>query len=176
MHGNKKFNKYDLSGSYGIGYTSKGEKFYFDLEDYGIIKFHCWYIETGGRLCARNAKGGTPLKFHRLVMNSPLLPMEVDHINRKQYDNRKSNLRVCSHAENLHNVKVHTTNTSGITGVSFRKDTQKYTSRIEYNKQVIHLGCFVKMKDAIIARLQAEKKYFGKFASQRHLFEEYNIK
>ena len=26
----KKYNKYDLTGEYGIGYTSKGEEFYFD--------------------------------------------------------------------------------------------------------------------------------------------------
>ena len=28
----KKYNKYDLSGEYGIGYTFKGEEFYFDLK------------------------------------------------------------------------------------------------------------------------------------------------
>ena len=35
---NKKFNEYNLSGEYGIGYTAKGEEFYFDLEDYYKIK------------------------------------------------------------------------------------------------------------------------------------------
>ena len=30
----KKYNKYDLTNDYGIGYTSKNELFYFDLEDY----------------------------------------------------------------------------------------------------------------------------------------------
>ena len=38
---NKKYNSYDLSGEYGIGYTSKGKKFYFDLEDYDKIKDYC---------------------------------------------------------------------------------------------------------------------------------------
>ena len=34
----------------------------------------------------------------------------------------------------------------------------------------------VKVKeDAIKARLMAEKKYFGYFAPQRHLFEEYGV-
>lgn len=27
---NKKYNEYDLSGDYGIGYTDKGDEFYFD--------------------------------------------------------------------------------------------------------------------------------------------------
>lgn len=42
----KKFNKYDLSGDFGIGYTNKNEEFYFDLEDYDLIKNHCWIVST----------------------------------------------------------------------------------------------------------------------------------
>ena len=34
---------------------------------------------------------------------------------------------------------------------------------------------FDKIEDAIKARLEAEKKYFGEFAPQRHLFEQYGI-
>lgn len=41
---NKRYNIYDLTGEYGIGYTSKGEKFYFDLEDYDKIKDYCWHV------------------------------------------------------------------------------------------------------------------------------------
>src|SRR5574344_527323 len=40
----RKYNTYDLSGEYGIGYTSKGEEFYFDLEDYDKIKDYCWCL------------------------------------------------------------------------------------------------------------------------------------
>ena len=39
-----KKNEYNLLGDYGIGYTSKGEAFYFDLEDYNKIKNYCWFI------------------------------------------------------------------------------------------------------------------------------------
>ena len=40
---NKKYNKYDLSSDYGIGWTSNtNEKFYFDLEDYDKIQDYCW--------------------------------------------------------------------------------------------------------------------------------------
>lgn len=35
---NRKQNIYDLTKEYGIGYTFKGEEFYFDLEDYDKIK------------------------------------------------------------------------------------------------------------------------------------------
>lgn len=43
---NKKHNKYDLSGEYGIGYTFQGKEFYFDLDDYDKIKNYCWYIDN----------------------------------------------------------------------------------------------------------------------------------
>lgn len=39
----KKYNRYDLSGEYGIGYASNTNNlFYFDLENYDLIKNFCW--------------------------------------------------------------------------------------------------------------------------------------
>lgn len=48
----RKYNKYDLSGDYGIGFTSKGEQFYFDLEDYTLINQYCWSLSTNGYVVA----------------------------------------------------------------------------------------------------------------------------
>lgn len=42
---NKRYNTYDLSGDFGKGYTSKGEEFWFDKEDYDKIKDYCWYFD-----------------------------------------------------------------------------------------------------------------------------------
>lgn len=39
------YNQYNLSGSFGIGYTMKNEEFYFDIEDYDKIKDYCWRID-----------------------------------------------------------------------------------------------------------------------------------
>ena len=40
---NKKYNKYDLSGECGVGITTNtNTKFYFDIEDYDIIKNYAW--------------------------------------------------------------------------------------------------------------------------------------
>ena len=39
----KRYNRYDLSGEYGIGWTSNTNKeFYFDLDRYDDIKHICW--------------------------------------------------------------------------------------------------------------------------------------
>ena len=50
----RKFNNYDLTGSFGIGYTTKGEEFYFDLEDYDLIKNYNWHIDKSGYVVANS--------------------------------------------------------------------------------------------------------------------------
>jgi hypothetical protein len=61
---NKKYNTYDLSGEYGIGYTLKGEEFYFDLEDYDLIKDYYWSINNEGYLSASK----NTVFLHRVVL------------------------------------------------------------------------------------------------------------
>ena len=48
-------------------------------------------------------------------------------------------------------------------------------ARIVLNKKDIYLGRYSNKEDAIKARLEAEIKYFGEFAPQRHLFKQYGI-
>jgi hypothetical protein len=66
-------------------------------------------------------------------------------------------------------------NTSGITGVVWNKGKQKWVAQIQYKNKMRYLGGFINKDDAIYARLQAEQKYFGEFAPQKHLYEQYNI-
>lgn len=89
---NKKYNTYDLSGEYGIGYTSKGEEFYFDLEDYDLIKDYCWCVDSQGYIKSGN------IFLHRIIMNSPIVHFDIDHKYGKntRHDNRKSNLRIAT--------------------------------------------------------------------------------
>ena len=55
------------------------------------------------------------------------------------------------------------------------KRLNKWRARITIDDTPIYLGIFENKDDAIRARLQAEKQYFGEFAPQKHLFELYNI-
>ena len=46
---NVKYNKYDLLGSFGVGWTTNTNKeFWFDLEDYDKIKDYCWAENNNG--------------------------------------------------------------------------------------------------------------------------------
>ena len=160
---NKSCNTYDLSGEYGMGYTSKGEEFYFDLEDYDLIKDYCWYINNRKYVCAK--VNNRQILLHRVVLQINN-GYEVDHIqgNTSRHDNRKSNLRVCTHSENMKNVGLRTDNTSGVTGVHFDKSKQKWVVRIVIDGKRTVLGEYNSFENAKRKRLEAEKKYYGEFS------------
>jgi hypothetical protein len=90
-------------------------------------------------------------------------PKEVDHKRGNKSDNRWSKLRLAKHYQNGANHKLHKSNTSGISGVDFYKNMNKYRVRIRYKYKYIHVGYFDTLREAKHARRQAEKQYFGKF-------------
>lgn len=159
----KKYNEYDLSGEYGIGYTSKGEEFYFDLEDYDKIKDYCWYINSRGYVIRPlNGKSGSRF-FHRMIIDCPD-GFEIDHIHQdKKYDNRKSNLRVCTHMENSMNRKIRPDNTSGVTGVYWVKKQHKWLSMIVANGRT-QKKRFKNFEDAVAQRKKWEREFFKEFS------------
>lgn len=169
----KRFNQYDLSGEYGIGWTTNtNEEFYFDLLDYDTIKNYCWHKNANGYCRTRD-----PLTKKTILMHILLGCKNHDHANRNKLDNRRNNLRPCTYQENNRNRGLQSNNTSGIIGVVYHKGAQKWCAEIvkDNNKSSEYLGIFCNKEDAIRARLTAEKEYFGEFAPQRHLFEEYGI-
>ena len=113
----KKHNTYDLSGEYGIVYTSKGEEFWFDKEDYDKVKDYYWRKDPHGYLRCQifdpDTKKYIIFSFHRIVTDCPddLVP---DHINGKRFDNRKCNLRIATRCQNNMNMRISRNNTSGI--------------------------------------------------------------
>lgn len=147
-------NTYDLSGEYGIGYTSNGEEFYFDLEDYDKIKDYTRFINSG---YVRTKRDGRVIKLHKLLCEGE----EIDHFNRNKLDNRKSNLRPITHKQNMLNRSIAVNNTSGVTGVSFNKSHNKWYANISENGNRHSLGYFDNFDDAVAARKAAEEKYFG---------------
>lgn len=163
----KRYNKYDLSGEYGIGYTLKDEEFYFDLDDYDLIKDHCWHITKRGYVATRDEnKNGGRISLHRLVMGFPDKCFDIDHIHGKQSrnDNRRSNLRIVTRSQNNMNSALSKNNTSGVTGVIFNKNTGKWSASIMINYNSIYLESFDSFENAVNARMQAEEKYYGEFA------------
>ena len=104
---------------------------------------------------------GKPTRIHRLI--NPEWK-QTDHINRDKTDNRRSNLRECTTAQNAMNSSLRRTNTSGVTGVSWHKGAGKWRARIMIDGKHMHIGYFSDKADAIAARRAAEIKYFEEFA------------
>ncbi len=178
---NKKYNNYsellhDEYGDYYIGYTSNTNKeFYIDADDFNKIKDYCWYENFPKNnfsvLIARDQNTNKPIKMHILLGFK-----SYDHVDRNELNNRKYNLRPATTGENSYNRNKRSDNTSGYIGVSWSKEKQKWIAQIQYHNHNYNLGGYYDIQDAIIARLQAELKYFGPdFAPQRHLFSKYNI-
>lgn len=160
----KTYNKYNLEGDYGIGWTSNTNKeFYFDLEDYDLIKDYCWWENPDGYIESENGL------LHRIVMsvnNLDGIKVQIDHIHDKnsRHDNRKSNLRIANASTNGMNRDIRSNNTSGCTGVNFDKRSGKWRARIKINGREIELGKFKEKEDAIKVRKEAEEKYFGEWS------------
>lgn len=160
---NKSENAYEICGNYVTMYTSKGEPFYVDLEDFEKVRKYYWSKDRDGYIV--HTKGKSKIKLHRFVTNCPdnLIP---DHIHGKQSrnDNRKANLRLATISENGMNRALNVNNTSGTSGVTWHKQIKKWLVRIQVGGKRINLGTFDNLDDAIKARKTAEEKYFGEWS------------
>lgn len=171
----KRYNTYKLNESFGIGVASNcSEEFYFDLEDYDKIREYCWYKDFSTGYMKTKTPNNKWIYMHRFITDGKY--ELVDHIDRNKLNNRKENLRNATKRQNtLNRNSVISTNTSGITGVYYDNKRDKWRTQICIDNKTRYLGIFIDKEDAIVIRLQAEAKYFGKSAPQRHLFKEYGI-
>lgn len=84
---------------------------------------------------------------------------QIDHINRVRTDNRISNLREVSRAENCHNQGKHSQNWTGYTGVMWHAKNCKWTAQIQVSGKKHHLGCFQTASLASAAYQAAKRIY-----------------
>lgn len=154
-------NRYEFFDDYVVGYTSSGNCFFIDVEDYKLVKNYTWSVDSSGYI--KTNTGGFN-RMHRLVMGlDDCSDLQVDHINHNKADNRKCNLRVVTISQNLMNRNISSNNSSGYRGISFHNKKKKWISQIQLNGRLKYLGIFSDIKDAINARLEAEKKYFSDY-------------
>ena len=108
-------------------------------------------------------------------MHHVVFEKNCNHENRNPLDNRKRNLRKASKYENAANHSKRIDNKSGIIGVNWDRNSCMWVAQLRKEHECVFYKRFESKEDAIRARLNAEKQYYGEFAPQKELFEEYNI-
>lgn len=133
-----------------------------DSEDYNYLSKNKWLYDSGyaKRHKKRPEKGW--IIMHRVIMNAPN-NLHCDHINGDKLDNRKSNLRLCSNAQNMMNRPKQVNNKSGFRGVSWHKQRRKWRAYIKSNGKQIALGLYDSPEEASKAYQEVAKDLFGEF-------------
>lgn len=138
-----------------------------DDRDWEWLSQWKWYaMKHGNTWYAARKESGVFRKtvlMHRAIAG-PSNDKETDHQDGNGLNNVRSNLRVCSKAENLRNQRLPRNNSSGFKGVSWKQKNQKWVANISSDGKKIHLGYFESPKEAALAYDFAARKMFGDFA------------
>lgn len=114
--------------------------------------------------CVAKPPGKKPsILLHRLLLTPPK-DIQVDHIDGDGLNNRRSNLRLATAAQNSWNTGLKRTNTSGHKGVSWRADRGKWQVHIRVNGERLSLGHYEELQDAADAYVAAAREHHGEFA------------
>jgi hypothetical protein len=85
--------------------------------------------------------------------------VEIDHINQARTDNRLENLRLATRMQNAQNVLMRSNNKSGVKGVSWDVDRQRWRAQINIDGKRRYLGLFDSVEGAGAAYNAAASKH-----------------
>lgn len=135
-----------------------------DDDDYEALKDKKICFINAGKGYAVYYTGGDTFWLHRVIMKTPK-EMDTDHINGDTLDNRKENLRVCTHQQNLANRKKQLTKSSSrYKGVSWSKKEKKWEASLYVGGKRHSLKYHTDEKAAAMAYNAKAKEIFGSFA------------
>jgi hypothetical protein len=132
------------------------------------LSFVGWNRRWAGKRAGCNSNGYTLISVNKVQCGAHRLvwiyhyghpPQQIDHINHDRSDNRVENLRSVNNQENNKNCPIRSTNTSGVTGVSWNAQRNKWQAFITVDGRAKSLGKYTNMSDAVAARLAAAQKY-----------------
>lgn len=141
-----------------------------DADDFERVAAFRWHRTVSGRH-HRYAVTETKidgkrvrLVMHRFILDLTDRRLEVDHINGDGLDNRKENLRLATHAENLRNrMKRHFSAESPYKGVGRRG--HRWVAGVMLNGVRMILGVFDTAREAALAYDDAIRGHHGEFAA-----------
>lgn len=151
---------------------SKGYSAIIDKEDAKKVLQYKWtareFVRKGkvvyvyGYRFDRTGEKPISVMLHRFITNAPK-GMVVDHINGVTLDNRRTNLRICTDAENRRNMGRPAHNTSGYKGVTWDKRTERWVSQIAFKGEYYFLGRYDSPIEAARKYDSAARRLHGEF-------------
>ena len=136
--------------------TANGDHILVDTVNLPIVSQYSWHVTSRGYAATRI--NGKIVYMHRMLMCPGEL--QVDHINQNKLDNRRFNLRIVTNQQNHFNRPLNSNNSSGVTGVYWHNQCQKWCVQITVNGKTISGGLFVDFRDAVQKRQELEDIYF----------------
>lgn len=146
---------------YLSGENGKGKCTIIDSEDLELLSKYSWNFGYHGYAVTTINKKFYNL--HQLLFKIPKGKM-IDHINHNKLDNRKSNLRICTNAQNQWNQKKKLNKISKYKGVTFAKARNKWQVSFIHYKKIIWGGRFDSEKKAAQRYNELVGKFRGEFA------------
>jgi hypothetical protein len=98
-----------------------------------------------------------------MIMRPPK-GMVVDHIDGNGLNNRRSNLRICTRAENNRNRRPTPGGSSRFRGVYRCRVADRWIANLSVNNRTVYVGLFADEVEAALARDAAARKHHGRFA------------
>ena len=92
-------------------------------------------------------------------------PETLDHRNNDRLDNSIDNLRPATYQQNNRNASLAKSNTSGVKGVSYCKQTDRWKAAIRTGTKNLTVGRFDSIKEAEKAIIQKRKEIHGNYAN-----------
>lgn len=146
-----------------------------DDEDYEELSKCKWSVTANGYALRGVAK--RPVEYNKngrmktkiILMHRHILGLEnpkifADHINGNKLDNRRSNLRIVTPAQNACNRKIQSNNRLGFKGVTLTPEG-RFSAHYGLNRRSYYIGNFRTPEEAHAAYLEKTKEVFGEFAN-----------
>lgn len=158
------------SGDVAFIELTKGFRATIDADDIPMVSGRNWSALTSKRRNAVYAcrveiidRKQTMILLHRLLL-SLSGDVQADHRDGDGLNNRRDNLRICTHGTNQLNKAARKDNRSGLKGVSWEKRAGRWKSEISINGRKRWLGYFDSPEAAHDAYCAAASYLHGDFA------------
>jgi hypothetical protein len=139
-------------GRFLVGWTE------VDAEDYSILVKFLWRLGGPG-YAVRYGDKGEAILMHRQIMGlTPGDGLEIDHRDRRPLNNRRSNLRLATRAQQILNTRTRSPHGRGVHPT---KNGERWRAQCKADGKTYYLGTYDSPEEAHAAYLEARRLHHG---------------